>query len=490
VSVFQDLMLDAAEFAACHFGGIDLGDKRRNARGVRMAAAMAAQPGASIPKQMGDAHQAKAAYRLLDTPDLVTFHSMAGFHWEKTRREVRALEQVLLLGDTSEIDYTGHPGVTGLELIGNGRGRGMNLHTVLAVDPAKGGQLQGVAWQQVFYRQAADRGKEKQDKPEDRASRVWADSVKGCGSPAAGKRFVHVTDNGSDDFSYFLACAATGSDFLCRIYQPRKAALGHEATAGERSVTELARSLPALGGKTLELRGRSGQKKKVKVEGKRHASTVVRDVPGRVAKLLVSASAVTVFPPADGSHGTEPLKLWVVRVWEPNPPAGTDAIEWVLLTSLPVPDLEHALKMAEWYGYRWLIEEYHKCLKTGCRIEQRQLENADRLEALLGINVVIAARLLAIKQQATQNPTTPAVDVVDELTVKVLIAKKKLKVKAAEMTVYAFWREVAKLGGFLGRKGDGNPGWQTLWIGWLELQTLVEGARLALAEVLGEISCG
>ena len=479
--MFQDLMLDAAEFAECHFGGIDLGDKRRNTRGVRMAAAMAARPGASIPKQMGNVHQAKAAYRLLDTPDVVTFQSMAEGHWDKTRREIRALQDVLLIGDTSEIDYTDHPGVQGLELIGNGRGRGMNLHTVLAVDPDQDGQLQGVAWQKVFYRQEADRGKEKQDKPEDRSSRIWAESVRGCGSPEPGKRFIHVSDNGSDDFSYFLACRETGSDFLCRIYQPRKAALGHAANSGEKSVLELARSLPALGGKTLRLRGRSKQLKKVKVEGKRHASTVSKDVPGRVAKLLVSASAISVFPPADGAYGTEPLKLWVVRVWEPNPPEGVDAIEWILLTSLPTTDLEQALKRAEWYSYRWLIEEYHKCLKTGCRIEQRQLENTDRLEALLGINVVIAARLLAIKQQATQNPITPAVQVVDELTVKVLIAKKKLKTKAADMTVHEFWREVAKLGGFLGRKSDGNPGWQTLWLGWLDLQTLVEGARLMLA---------
>jgi hypothetical protein len=390
LSVFQDLLLEPPEFAACHFGGLDLGDKRRNMRAVKMAAAMAARPGASVPKQMGDAHQAKAAYRFLDTPDLVTFQSIAGFHWENTRREMRSLQEVLLIGDGSEIDCTDHPGVIGLESIGNGRGRGMNLHTVLAVDPAKGGQLQGVAWQKIFYRQETDKAGESQARPEDRASRIWADSVRGCGSPPADQRFIHVTDNGSDDFSYFRACSDQGGDFLCRIYQPRKAALGHEAIAGEKSVLDLARSLPALGGKTLELRGRSGQKKKVKVQGKRHASTVIKNVPPREAKLLVSAAPVSLFPPQDGGHGTEPLKLWVVRVWEPNPPAGTDPIEWILLTSLAVTDLEQALKMALWYSYRWLIEEYHKCLKTGCRIEWRQLETADRLEALLGINVVIA----------------------------------------------------------------------------------------------------
>jgi hypothetical protein len=517
------MLLEPLAWARRHFGDLDLGHKVRNERAVKIAAAVAASPGASLPRQMGDAHQAKAAYRFLDTPDQVTFESLAGGHWAATRAGIGSMDVALLIGDTTEIDYTDHPGVVGLEPIGNGRGQGMNLHTVLAVDPARGGQVQGIAWQQLFYRQerpkvakgkvakgkvakgkvakgkaaqgpaaaaaqaaapaAAQAAAQAEARPAkaDRQSQVWADSVAGCGRPAAGKKLVHVTDSGSDDFGYFAACAAQGSDFLCRIYRHRRATLGHGAEAGEggrSSILDLARALPALGGKAVELRGRTRQKVKVKVEGKADRSTVVRDVPARVVQLQVSAAAVSLFPPADGGYGTDPLRLWVVRVWEPHPLPGTEPIEWVLLTSLPVTGLQDALLMAEWYGHRWLIEEYHKCLKTGCRVEDRQLETADRLEALLGFLVVVAVRQLALKQQAGAHPDARATTVVDELTVTVLAAKRKLKTPPADLTVRQFWREVAKLGGFLGRKSDGEPGWQTLWLGWMELQTLVEGARL------------
>ena len=495
--MFADMLLEPLAWARRHFGDLDLGHKVRNERAVKIAAAVAASPGASLPRQMGDAHQAKAAYRFLDTPDQVTFESLAGGHWAATRAGIGSMDVALLVGDTTEVDYTDHPGVTGLEPIGNGHGQGMNLHTVLAVDPARGGQVQGIAWQQLFYRQerpkvakgkaaqgpaAAAAPADARPAKADRQSQVWADSVAGCGRPAAGKKLVHVTDSGSDDFGYFAACGAQGSDFLGRIYRHRQATLGHGAvaatTGGRSSILDLARSLPALGGKAVELRGRTRQKVKLKVEGKADRSTVLRDVPARVAQLQVSAAAVSLFPPADGGYGTGPLRLWVVRVWEPHPLPGVEPIEWILLTSLPVTGLADALLMAEWYGHRWLIEEYHKCLKTGCRVEARQLETADRLEALLGFLVVVAVRLLAIKQQADARPDAPATTVVDELTVSVLAAKRKRKTPPADLTVRQFWREVAKLGGFLGRKGDGEPGWQTLWLGWMELQTLVEGARL------------
>ncbi len=129
---------------------------------------------------------------------------------------------------------------------------------------------------------------------------------------------------------------------------------------------------------------------------------------------------------------------------------------------------------------RWLIEEYHKCLKSGCAIEKKQLEEADRLEALLGIAAVVAVRLLAIKQQVKSRPQSPAVEHVEPLAVKVLCIRRKLKVNPQKLTLYEFWREVAKLGGFLGRRSDGEPGWQTLWLGWRELDLLTQGAKLVL----------
>jgi hypothetical protein len=182
-------------------------------------------------------------------------------------------------------------------------------------------------------------------------------------------------------------------------------------------------------------------------------------------------------PHRKGHKRPEPLCCWAVRIWGINPPAGVDPIEWVLLTDEPAEGLASTLKVVYCYSCRWLIEEYHKCLKSGCRAESRQLEEASRLEAMLGILTVVAFRLLQIKHQAKVNPDAPAKSIVPENYVNTLAAH--LKLSPGKLTAYQFWRETAKLGGFLGRKSDGDPGWQTLWKGWEYLETLTIGAELA-----------
>jgi len=189
---------------------------------------------------------------------------------------------------------------------------------------------------------------------------------------------------------------------------------------------------------------------------------------------------VTIFAPWLGKKEAAPLRLWAIRIWEADPPPDVEEpVEWMLITSLSIETLAEAAEAIGLYGFRWLIEEYHKCLKSGCAIEKKQLEEADRLEALLGIAAVVAVRLLAIKQQVKSRPQTPAVEHVEPMAVKVLCSWRKLKVKPQKLTLYEFWREVAKLGGFLGRCSDGEPGWQTLWLGWRELDLLTQGAKLA-----------
>ena len=129
-----------------------------------------------------------------------------------------------------------------------------------------------------------------------------------------------------------------------------------------------------------------------------------------------------------------------------------------------------ALQVIRYYEKRWLIEEYHKCLKTGCALETRQLETAGGLEALLGFLAIIAVRLLQLREASRQHPEAPARHyVAPELMTTV---QRYLKLPPGDLTLRQFWRAVARLGGFLARKSDGDPGWQTLWRGWLKLQDL------------------
>jgi len=168
--------------------------------------------------------------------------------------------------------------------------------------------------------------------------------------------------------------------------------------------------------------------------------------------------------------------MWLVRVREVEAPQGVDPIEWVLYTSLPVEDLEGAMMIVGYYEKRWLIEEWHKVLKTGMRVEKRQLKTSERLEAMMGLMSVAAVRLFQLKGEARTAPERPAGLVVSPKYVTALKAVRKLG-SSVEMTVGRFFLELAKLGGFLGRRRDGEPGWITIWRGWDKLQTMIRGAK-------------
>ncbi len=157
-----------------------------------------------------------------------------------------------------------------------------------------------------------------------------------------------------------------------------------------------------------------------------------------------------------------------LRVYDP----GDNELEWILVTSLEVSSTTVALLVPQIYKFRWIIEEYHKCLKTGCRIVAAQLKSGARLVSLLGILGVIATQLLFLRDLCRQNPDELAENYVDKGIINILRMRYKLK---GAITIKDMWRMIAMLGGFLGRKSDGDPGWQTIWKGWLRIQDMMEG---------------
>jgi hypothetical protein len=193
----------------------------------------------------------------------------------------------------------------------------------------------------------------------------------------------------------------------------------------------------------------------------------LRARPGAAARdvdLNLAWTKVTIRPP-DDEEG-EPVPVWVVRVWED----AEDGLEWILLTTVPVEGAQDALQIAGWYRHRWLIEEYHKCLKTGCSVERRQLGSAEALLALIGFLAVVAVLLLSLKE-------TPEIADVPPEASRTLAAIRGLDHR--DLDPARFLRELAKLGGFIGRKGDGKPGWQTIWAGWTRLQDIMLGIDIA-----------
>ncbi len=201
----------------------------------------------------------------------------------------------------------------------------------------------------------------------------------------------------------------------------------------------------------------------------------------RQARLSLSAAPVRILAPDRPGHVTDksrlpPYDCTVVRVWEANPPAGVkEPLEWFLLTDVPVTDEEQARECARQYATRWLIEEfeeYHKALKTGLGADKLQLETGARLKAAVALMSVVAVRLLALKEQARVDPQAPAEKSgLEPEELHVLAAATERRLTTTGEVVLA----IGRLGGHMNRKGDGLPGWQTLWRGMTRLATLVEG---------------
>jgi hypothetical protein len=478
-------VLPADQWALQQFGGVRLGDRRLTRRTVKVAAAMAADPSASIPQQNKLRRRIKGAYRLFDH-DRLTFESVSQAHWQHTRERADACAVVLLLQDTTAHTFASHPATEGLGRCGKfDQSLGLIEHSVLAVAPQSDGSVArvlGLAWGKLWTReaQAIGRGPKRTAHrlSPDRESTRWLEAVQQIGAPSSppqnSSKWLHVTDREGDIFDLHEQTtqrSELGLGFLVRIkHLDRSAVAGHDAAAdGELTSTrrpkstlqQVCRAMPELTRTRLWIAPGGGRS-------------------GRWAEVAISGGPVTIYSPwygPNGSRTARPLRCGAVRVWEPNPPPGVQPLEWLLLTSEPVNDASDARRVANYYELRWMIEEYHRCLKSGCKIETRQLESADRLAPFIGIASAVATRLLQLKNDARLAPELPAKQCVEPDHLLALCRLRKLDPK--KLTVRQFTHEVAALGGFLGRKRDGEPGWITLWRGWRELDLITLGFQLA-----------
>ncbi|MGV3613870.1 MAG: IS4 family transposase [Fimbriimonas sp.] len=455
----------ALDWSSLQFGTCELGDARRTKRAVSLGARLVANSSGSLPRQTGSAGDLKAAYRLLAEED-VTHAGLSAPHWERTRRLARTPGQgaVLFVQDGTELDYAHPPQTKGLGFVGGGTRQGIELHTTLCVLPGEEGgeeeepEILGMAHSHPWTRDHEPRkGKENRAQRDARHKEtdVWGDCVEAVGKapdPSSGTRWVSVSDRGSDIFSFLTRTRALGWKSLVRSKHDRKI----EDEEGESGrLHRFARALPASSFFSLDLRARPGK-------------------PARAVSLRLAWSSLTLLAPSNAVG--DPIPAWCVRVWEENPPAGVEALEWILVSTEPVECEADALRIVGWYKRRWLVEEYHKCLKTGCRMESRQVRTKGSLMALLGFLGVVAVFLLQLKDRANPVPMPPSFKA----------ALGALSKRKAEEGKERDWiREIAMLGGFLGRKGDGEPGWQTVWHGWKRLQDVVLGIELGKAGKCG-----
>ena len=455
------LTMDTQVWAKEQFGKCDLNDKRRTRRLTRLAAEVLHHPAGSLPEQTTNMADLKAAYRLFDCPDM-TFEAVASPHWRQTRQQPPG--RYLLLDDTTEVEFGIRREIFGLGPTGNGGGRGFLLHSALMVS-TESEEIFGLAGQKIWYRKHAPKKENTTQRlSRKRESELWGQVIDRIGRPPKGSQWVHVMDRGADNFEVYCHCLEQRTDWVVRVTQKDRKINAPQQK--EMPLSDYLGTLALAGGYELSLRARPKQ-------------------PARTAKVEVRFGPLWMPSPKQKSRYVKrlapaPIPMWVVHVLEVDAPQGVEPIEWILLTSLSVESFEDAWLVIGYYEKRWLIEEWHKALKTGCRVENRQLKTARRLEALTGLLSVVSVRLLQLKSAARTMPDRPAREVVPERWIAMLQAARKNEklARSAPMTVGNFYRQLAMFGGFLGRKSDGEPGWITIWRGWQKLYLLVRGAEL------------
>jgi hypothetical protein len=456
-------MATIASFGKAHFGEAALGHQRRTKCLVRVADRIYRHPGGTLPAKLHEPKDYKAMDRLMNRAE-VTHAAVLEPHRQRTLAHLRqAKGVVLVLHDTTELDYSGLHSIVDLGPIGGGLNRGFLCHNSLAFDPQQH-EVIGLANQILHRRRPVGRKEGVKAKREraDRESLLWTAGLQAVGAAPAECDRVHIADRGADSFEFLAGCQTASQGFVVRSNRSRVIRQGHDPNGGRAD--DLHRCVRAQ-----RLHGRH----EVKVSAR----------PGqryRKATVAISFAAVLLCPPhvRRGHYENRPLSLWVVRVCEVDPPKGVQPLEWILMTNRKVATPGDAWERARWYECRWVIEEYHKAMKTGCAIEDLQFASSQALEPMIALLSVVAVTLLNLRE-ASRRPDAkvrPASDLVDARYVAVLSAWRNKKIQK-DLSVHDFFFALARLGGHQNRKNDHRPGWLVLWRGWMALQQMLDGVE-------------
>jgi hypothetical protein len=451
---------------------------------VSYARALAEQPGKFIPELFPRKYDVEATYDLL-RHNAVTPDRIQSPHRRLVKNELRTPGRFLLIEDTTfpSFSHRKQP-VPGLGPIGDSEEgqQGFLLHSVLAVraplpaEPDATGRrppvtILGLVDQQYLVRSGRPEAKSKQTvsrqrTERDRESDRWLESSRRIGpAPAHPEtRWVRVADREADIYEYLFECQKRNHGFVVRVNQDRVIL---DPTTNQRLGLVFAHieGVAPVGGMYLDLRARPPH------DGQPGGAA-------RRARLLVSCGPVRLQAPERPGHaaGTNaPIDCWFIRVWEPEPPAGVERLEWVLYTDQRTETLQEALVGVMDYGTRFLIEEFHKAIKTGMKIEELQLETGARLFRAIAVMSLVALRLLDIRELGRAAPEAPAaITGLSAVELDIL----SIAVNRTLSTVASVRLALSRLGGHMNRRCDGMPGWITLWRGMKVLRLMVKGAEI------------
>jgi hypothetical protein len=428
---------------------------------------MADNPGVSIPSLCETPYDVKAVYKLLQHPESTPDNLQRG-HRRLVLKLLKCPGIWLLVEDTSEFIWKSKQDIEGLGPTGASSkyAQGFLLHSVLAVRwanelnpeerrPAL--DVAGIAHQLYEVRKPVPEGEDGNNsfarKSRKRESHLWNTSTDALGHAPSEARWVRVCDRAADIYEFLRGCQEHGHGFVVRANQDR-------ALLSGGFLFERARELEPVGSFQLTLRDRPQR-------------------PGRTAKMLVAACPVDIRSPQRPGAGPGRLPsvpCWVVRAWELDAPPGAEPLEWILLSDAPASTADEALRVVQQYATRWIVEDFHKALKTGLGAQRLQLESAHSLFAAISVMSVDALRLLNLRERLRIAPEAPAEEAgLEPHELEMLHAQTRRPLKTVQDVALA----IGRLGGHMNRKADGMPGMITLWRGMNRLRNYVAGAMMA-----------
>jgi hypothetical protein len=448
------------------FSTINIGDARLNKRAVKIAGDISNQLSSPINQASNDWNATKAAYNFFNN-EKVTPSKIQEPHIENTVVRMKTYQKVLAIQDTTTLNFGSHEAVEGLGNIGKEGTRGFMQHNTLIVTP-KGLPL-GLIDQIVWTRPQIEEEKSNKSKYiEEKESYKWLQSLnKTLERAPASTEVITVCDREADIFEFFDEAKENDAKLLVRLRFDRSIDNVNQTIKAHLKAQE------AVAKYEFEVPKKKGE------------------YPSRIATVEVRYADVTINAPkkVEDSVTNTQIEMTGIYVKEINTPNGVKPIEWFLVTNEDVNNAEDAIVKIMWYRTRWMIEIYHKVLKTCCRIEECRLETIERLKRFIALESVVAWRVLWLTYCNRVEPNAPAETILSEMELIVLegAANRFRKVRTEPMTIKKVRhavRAIAMLGGYLGRNCDGEPGIIAVGRGLQRMNDFMAGVEITCSSKL------
>jgi len=468
--------LEGEHWAENEFGGAPLGDARLKKRLVKVAAAKAEVPDRAFSGvAKGDWAAVKSYYRMIDQPEesALSMPNILAPHRKRTVQRMQGQKTVLCIQDGTDLEYANLDQCEGLGVIGTNqtgaKSYGLHLHSTFAVAP--NGLPLGVLRADC----EAPKGKSVEDKRpspaipiEEKKTFIWIEhhrDLAELSSEMPHTRLIDVCDREADFFELFDEQRQNPCvDLLVRARYNRN------ITEEPFKLFAAVRQTPVQSYVRVHIPRQSSRPKRSKQKARPKR-------PGRTVDLAVRSLRIQLRP-ARYHADKEPIDIWVIHALEENAGPKTRAVEWFLLTTMEINSVENAEQCLRWYCLRWRIEDWHRVLKSGCRIEDIAHKTAERLRRAIAINLVIAWRIMLMTLLGRETPNLPPEVLFSDIELRTLRAyTKKNGLKPPSLLGEAV-RLVAKIGGYLGRNNDPPPGHQLLWQGYTEFRFMCLGFAL------------